>query len=321
MQGRLARVAVRRLALMVASLFVVSVVTFGAVNILPGDVALTILGQQASESQLETLRRQLGLNRPLWVRYLDWVAGFLTGDLGASYYFSQSVRKLVVERFPKTTFLALSAITIAVSLSIPLGIVAALRENERVDLLASLTAFAGVSLPNFFWGIMLILVFARYLNVFPPSGYVSPLADPVGAVAHVVLPAAALAFGLMAHIMRMTRSSLLEELRAGYVQLGRMKGMSDLSIVYRHALRNAFLPVLTVIGFQLSYLFGGVVIIEQVFSYPGLGRLLFNSVLQRDVPVIQTSVLIFAAITMTSNLVVDLLYAVFDPRIGSGEGV
>jgi peptide/nickel transport system permease protein len=312
--------AVQRLALIAVSLFIVSVITFIAINILPGDVAQTILGQQASQSQLEELRQQLGLNRPLWTRYSDWVGGLLTGDLGASYYYSQPVQELVLDRLPETTFLAFVAILIAISLSIPLGIIAALRENEPIDLFASLTAFAGVSLPNFFWGIMLILIFAEYLNLVPPSGYVSPLKNPGVALSHVVLPATALAFGLMAHIMRMTRSSLLEELRAGYVQLGRMKGLTDFRIIYRHALRNAFLPVLTVIGFQLSYLFGGVVIIEQVFSYPGLGRLLFNSVLQRDVPVLQTTVFIFAAITMLSNLTVDLLYAVFDPRIGSREG-
>ncbi|MFB6207245.1 MAG: ABC transporter permease [Haloglomus sp.] len=320
MAQRLARVAVRRLALMVVSLFVVSVITFGAINLLPGDVALMILGQQASDARLEALRQQLGLNRPLWIRYLDWAGSLLTGHLGQSFYYGEPVRDLIAQRLPKTAFLAFAAIIIAVSLSIPLGIAAALRENERIDLFASLTAFAGVSLPNFFWGIMLILVFAKYLNLVPPSGYVSPLEDPGSAVAHVLLPALALAFGLMAHIMRMTRSSLLEELRAGYIQLGRMKGMSEFDIVYRHALRNAFLPVLTVIGFQLSYLFGGVVIIEQVFTYPGLGRLLFNAVLQQDVPVLQTVVVIFAGITMLSNLTVDLLYAVFDPRIGSEAG-
>ena len=318
MLRRLSRVAARRVVLLVLSLVAVSIITFASINVLPGDVALMILGQQASDERLMLLRDQLGLNRPLWVRYLDWAGSLLTGDLGQSYYYTASVQDLVAQRLPKTTFLALSAMLMAVSLSIPLGITAALNENQRIDLFASLTAFAGLSLPNFFWGIMLILVFAEYLNIFPPSGYTSPLVDPVSAVSHIVLPAAALAFGLMAHIMRMTRSSLLEELRAGYIQLGRMKGMSESDIVYRHALRNAFLPVLTVIGFQLSYLFGGVVIIEQVFSFPGLGRLLFNSVLQRDVPVLQTVVLIFAGITMFSNLAVDLLYAVFDPRIGSG---
>ncbi|GAB7094585.1 ABC transporter permease [Halolamina litorea] len=320
MLRRLSQVAARRLALMALSLTAVSIITFAAINVLPGDVALMILGQQASEERLMFVREQLGLNRPLWVRYLDWAGSMLTGDLGASYYYTESVQALITQRLPKTAFLAFSAIAIAVSLSIPLGILAALHENERIDLFASLTAFAGLSLPNFFWGMVLILVFAQYLDIFPPSGYTSPLVDPIGAVASVVLPASALAFGLMAHIMRMTRSSLLEELRAGYVQLGRMKGMSERAIVFRHALRNAFLPVLTVIGFQLAYLFGGVVIIEEVFSYPGLGRLLFNAVLQRDVPVLQTVVLIFAAITMLSNLTVDLLYAVFDPRIGSGGG-
>lgn len=302
---------------MVLSLVIVSVITFGAINLLPGDVALMILGQQASEARLEALRHQLGLNRPLWIRYLDWAGSLLTGELGQSFYYGEPVQDLIAQRLPKTAFLAFTAIIISISLSIPLGIMAALRENKRIDLFASLTAFAGVSLPNFFWGIMLILIFAKYLNLVPPSGYVSPLKDPVAAVSHVILPAAALAFGLMAHIMRMTRSSLLEELRAGYIQLGRMKGLSEFDIVYRHALRNAFLPVLTVIGFQLSYLFGGVVIIEQVFAYPGLGRLLFNAVLQQDVPVLQAVVVIFAGITMLSNLTVDLLYAVFDPRIGS----
>jgi len=318
MLRRLSRVAARRVVLLVLSLVAVSIITFGAINILPGDVALMILGQQSTAERLALLRDQLGLNRPLWVRYLDWAGSLLTGDLGQSFYYTASVQELIVQRLPKTAFLAFSAMIMAVALSIPLGIVAALNENQRIDLVASLTAFAGLSLPNFFWGIMLILIFAEYMNIFPPSGYTSPLVDPVGAIAHIILPAAALAFGLMAHIMRMTRSSLLEELRAGYIQLGRMKGMSESDIVYRHALRNAFLPVLTVIGFQLSYLFGGVVIIEEVFSFPGLGRLLFNSVLQRDVPVLQTVVLIFAGITMLSNLTVDLLYAVFDPRIGSG---
>lgn len=318
MLRRLSRVAARRVALLVLSLVAVSMITFAAINVLPGDVAIMILGQQASEERLMVLRQQLGLNRPLWVRYLDWAVSLLSGDLGRSFYYTESVQVLISQRLPKTAFLAFSAMIMAVTLSIPLGIIAALNENKRIDLFASLTAFAGLSLPNFFWGIMLILVFAEYFNIFPPSGYTSPLVDPVSAVAHIILPAAALAFGLMAHIMRMTRSSLLEELRAGYIQLGRMKGMSESDIVYQHALRNAFLPVLTVIGFQLSYLFGGVVIIEEVFSFPGLGRLLFNSVLQRDVPVLQTVILIFAGITMFSNLAVDLLYAVFDPRIGSG---
>lgn len=304
---------------MVISLFIVSVITFAVINVLPGDVALMILGTQASDVRVEAVRQQLGLNRPLWVRYFDWALSLLTGDLGNSFYYGEPVRDLILQRLPKTAFLAFSAITIAVGLSIPLGILAALNKNERIDLFASLTAFAGVSLPNFFWGIMLILVFARYLNLLPPAGYVSPLVDPVRAFSHVLLPAASLAFGLMAHIMRMTRSSLLEELQAGYVQLGRTKGLSESSIVYRHALRNAFLPVLTVVGFQLAYLFGGVVIIEQVFSYAGLGRLLFNSVLQQDVPVLQTVIVLFAAITMLSNLTVDLLYAVFDPRIGSNQ--
>jgi peptide/nickel transport system permease protein len=253
------------------------------------------------------------------VRYLDWIGGLLTGDLGQSYYYEEAVSTLIANRLPVSLFLALCAITIAVLLSIPLGIIAALGENTNVDLGASLIAFSGVSVPNFFWGVIFILVFAEYANLLPPSGYVSPTQDPVASLQHVLLPAFALAFALMAHIMRMTRSSLIEELQEGYIQLGRSKGLTDTEIVFRHALRNAFLPVLTVIGFQLAYLFGGVVIIEEVFAFPGLGRLLFGAVLNRDVPVLQTAVLLFAGITMVSNLGVDLMYGVLDPRVGSTE--
>jgi peptide/nickel transport system permease protein len=165
---------------------------------------------------------------------------------------------------------------------------------------------------------VLILVFAKYLSVLPPAGYTNPLVDPVDGVRRVLLPALALGFGLMAHITRMTRSSLLEELRSGYVRLAKSKGLSRRRIVYRHALRNAFLPVLTVIGFQLGFLFGGIVVIEQLFAYPGLGRLAFSALVNRDVPLIQGSVLVIATVFMLSNLVVDVLYAVLDPRVAAG---
>lgn len=316
--ARLLRFLARRLGLLVVSLLGVSIITFGLVNVLPGDVARLILGTQATEAQLEALRQQLGLNRPLWVRYLDWLAGAVQGDFGNSLRFDDPVSKLISNRLPASAFLAFLALGISIVIAIPLGVVAATNRNSWKDLGTSVLAFFGISLPDFFWGLVLILVFAKYFSVLPPSGYVSPTADLVGAFRHALLPAVALAFALTAHLTRMSRSSLIEELGAGYVQLARSKGLSERTIVYRHALRNAFLPVLTVIGFQLGFLFGGIVVIEQVFAYPGLGRLAFNALLNRDVTLIQGSVLVIATIFMLSNLTVDVLYAVLDPRVGSG---
>lgn len=316
----LPRYAARRLILLVGTLLGASIITFALTNVLPGDVAVMILGTRASGEQLEILRQQLGLNRPLWVRYLDWILGAITGDLGRSLRFGDPVALLIAQRLPASTFLAFTSLFIAVVLAIPMGIVAAMEQNTWKDFATSVAAFTGISLPNFFWGMVLILLIAKYLSVLPPSGYVNPLVDPVAGIRHVLLPAAALGFSLMAHLTRMTRSSLIEELRSGYVQLARMKGLTFRKIVYGHALRNAFLPVLTVIGFQFGYLFGGIIVIEQLFAYPGLGRLAFSALINRDVPLIQGAVLTIAVIFMTSNLVVDLLYAVLDPRVSTEAG-
>lgn len=316
----LPRYAARRLVFLVGTLFGASVITFALVNVLPGDVAVMILGTSAGQEQVAELQQQLGLNQPLYIRYIDWIAGVLQGDLGTSLRFGDPVAQLIAQRFPASAFLAVSALTIAVTVAIPLGVIAAMEQNSWKDFLASITAFTGISLPNFFWGMVLILLIARYASVLPPSGYVSPLEDLQAAFAHVLLPAGALGFSLMAHLTRMTRSSLIEELRSGYVELARMKGLASRRIVYRHALRNAFLPVLTVIGFQLGFLFGGIIIIEQLFAYPGLGRLAFNALLNRDTPLIQGAVITIAAVFMTSNLVVDLCYAVLDPRVSAGGG-
>lgn len=295
-------------------------ITFGLTNILPGDVAITILGTRADPEKIETIRRQLGLNRPVWIQYLDWLGDIVRLEAGTSLRFGDPVTKLIAQRLPASAFLAFTSLAIAVVIAIPLGVIAAINQNTWRDFSTSLVAFTGISLPNFFWGLVLILLFAKYFEVLPPTGYVNPLVDPVDGFRHVLLPAAALGFSLMAHLTRMTRSSLIEELSTGYVDLARTKGLSRSRIVYRHVLRNAFLPVLTVIGFQLGYLFGGIIVIEELFAYPGLGRLAFNALINRDVPLIQGSVLTIAAIFMMSNLVVDLLYAVLDPRVSTGGG-
>lgn len=313
-----ARFIARRLVLAVGTLFGVSIVTFGITNILPGDVATLIVGVEADPQRLEAIRQDLGLDQPIYIQYLEWLVGLFQGDMGESMRFGDPVAELIMQRFPASAFLAVAAMIVAIATAIPLGVIAALGRDTWKDYGASVAAFVGISLPGFFWGLVLILIFARYTGLFPPAGYVSPADDPIGALHHVALPALALGFGLMAHLTRMTRSSLIDELRAGYVELAKSKGLSDRWIIYRHALRNAFLPVLTVMGFQLAFLFGGVVVIEEVFAYPGLGSLAFAALENRDIPLIQGTVLVFAVVFVVSNLVVDFLYAILDPRVESG---
>jgi peptide/nickel transport system permease protein len=308
----------RRVGFMLVTLFFVTLIAFAVTNILPGDVALLILGPNATEQSLEALQTQLGLNRPLYVQYIDWVVGLLRGDMGESLRYGEPVAMLIAERLPRSLLLAVSATLVAVTLSIPLGIYSAVHQNEAPDVGASMFAFIGISMPIFLWGLVFILVFAVWLNLFPTGGYVAPTEDPVAALKHLVLPAAAMGFALTAYIMRMTRSSMLEVLSEEYIKLARAKGMSQRVIVLRHALKNAIIPVITVIAFQFSYAFGGVVVIEEVFFWPGIGQLTLTAIQSRDIPLIQGCIIVVALIYMLSNFAADLLYAYFDPRIRYG---
>jgi peptide/nickel transport system permease protein len=308
----------RRIGFMTVTLFLVTLIAFAVTNILPGNVALVILGPNADAESIRALEAQLGLNRPLYVQYFDWVLGLLQGDMGESLRFGDPVAGLIAERLPRSLLLAVSATLVAVALSIPLGVYAAVNQNEAPDVTASMFAFVGISLPIFLWGLVFILVFAVWLNLFPTSGYVAPTEDPVGALQRLVLPAGAMGFALTAYIMRMTRSSMLEVLSEEYINLARAKGMSQRVVVLRHALRNAVIPVITVIAFQFSYAFGGVVVLEEVFLWPGIGRLTLTAIQSRDIPLIQGCIIVVAMIYMLSNFAADLLYAYFDPRIRYG---
>jgi len=308
----------RRLGFMTVTLFFVTLIAFAVTNILPGDVALLILGPNATEESLQALQTQLGLDRPLYVQYLDWVFGLLQGEMGQSLRFSEPVSALVAERLPRSLMLAVSATFVAVLLSIPLGVYAAVNQNEAPDVSASTIAFVGISMPIFLWGLVFILVFAVWFNVFPTGGYVPPSEDLVGTLKHLVLPAGAMGFALTAYIMRMTRSSMIEVLGEEYINLARAKGMSQRVIVLRHALKNAVIPVITVIAFQFSYAFGGVVVLEEVFFWPGIGRLTLTAIQSRDIPLIQGCIIVVALVYMFSNFAADLLYAYFDPRIRYG---
>jgi len=310
----------RRAGFMAVTLFFVTVIAFAVTNVLPGNVALLILGPNASEASLHALQQQLGLNQPLYVQYVDWIGQLLHGSMGTSLRFDEPVVGLIAAKLPRSLLLAVSATLVAVLLSIPLGVYSAVRQNEAPDVAASLFAFVGISVPIFLWGLIGILVFAVWLHWFPTGGYVPPSKDPMGALEHLVLPASAMGFALTAYIMRMTRSSMLEVLGEEYIKLARAKGMSQRVVVLRHAFRNAIIPVITVIAFQFSYAFGGVVVLEQVFHWPGIGQLTLIAIQSRDIPLIQGCIIVVALIYMLSNLTADLLYAFFDPRVRYGGG-
>ncbi|WP_435320546.1 ABC transporter permease [Haloarchaeobius sp. TZWSO28] len=322
----LASYLVRRVGFMAVTLLLVTVITFAVTNILPGDVALLILGPNASDEKVAALQQQLGLNKPLYAQYFDWLTGLLTGDLGTSLKFQgESVSALIVEKLPRSLMLAVAATGVAVVLSIPLGIIAAYRQNDWPDFLASTFGFVGVSIPIFLWGLVFILVFAIWpaqyfgIDFFPTTGYAAPSEEGWGmTLRHLALPATSMGFALTAYIMRMTRSSMLEVLSEEYVKLARAKGMSEWVVVLRHAFRNAVIPVITVVAFQFAYAFGGVVVLEQVFFWPGIGRLTLTAVKARDIPLLQGCIIVIALMYMISNLVADVLYAYFDPRIRYG---
>jgi len=309
---------VRRLGFLLVTLFFVTLITFAVTNVLPGNVALLILGPNASEQSLEALQQQLGLNQPLYVQYLDWLADLLRGELGQSLRFGDPVLGLIAEKLPRSLLLATAATLVAVVLAIPLGIISAVKQNELPDLGASLFGFVGVSIPIFLWGLVFILVFAVWFDLFPTGGYVPPSEDPVATLTHLVLPAASMGFALTAYIMRMTRSSMLEVLSEEYISLARAKGMTERVVVLKHALRNAVIPVITVVAFQFAYAFGGVVVLEEVFFWPGIGRLTLTAIQSRDIPLLQGCIIVVALIYMLSNLAADVLYAYFDPRIRYG---
>ena len=308
----------KRLGFMAVTLFLVTLITFGLTNILPGNVALLILGPNATESSITALEAQLGLNQPLYVQYIDWIVGLAQGDMGTSLRYGTPVEDQIMVRIPRSLLLAVTATLISVSLSIPLGIIAAVKKNTPADLTASMLAFIGLSLPIFLWGLVFIYVFALTLGGFPTRGYISPWEDPVAAAHHLILPASAMGVALTAYIMRMTRSSMIDELSEDYVEFARSKGLSERAVVLRHALKNAAIPVITVVAFQFSYAFGGVVVLEEVFSWPGIGRLTLTAIENRDIPLLQGCIIVIALIYMISNFLADTFYAYVDPRIRYG---
>jgi peptide/nickel transport system permease protein len=296
-------------------LFLVSLLTFLMIHLTPGDPVRLMLGDDATAEAIVALNRKLGLDQPLPVQYLRWLGEVLTGDLGQSIRTRQPVLEAVGSRLPVTIELSVLSMIIAVALGIPTGIIAAIRRNSAADVASTTLALTGISIPNFFLGIVLILVFSEWLGWLPPSGYVPFLEDPIQNLKLMIMPSFALGTALAGTISRMMRSSLLEVLGADFVRTARAKGLSEPSAILGHAVKNALLPVVTIIGLQTGTVLGGAILTETIFALPGIGRLVVDSIFARDFPVVQGVILFLALIRIASSLVTDLIYAQLDPRI------
>ncbi|MBS1251837.1 MAG: Glutathione transport system permease protein GsiC [Anaerolineales bacterium] len=261
------------------------------------------------------MEHKLGLDQPLAVQYLHWLKRFVVGDWGVSYIKGQPVFEMIIQKLPATYSLAVASMVLAIFTSLPLGIIAAVKQNTGLDYIAMILALLGISIPAFWMGIMLILVFALKLRWLPSIGFVSPIEDPFGALRHLILPSIALGTAMTGTFTRMIRSSLLEVMGEDYVRTARAKGLSERGVIFVHALKNAIIPTLTVVGMWFGFLLAGSVVIETIFAWPGVGQLLVHSILNRDYPVVQNVVLIVAISVVLVNLVVDIVYTLLDPRI------
>jgi len=309
---------VRRVAIIVPTLVFVSLLIFGLQQLLPGDPAVVLAGEERDPNVVAYLRAKLRLDEPLPLRYLHWVGGVLQGDLGESLRLQKPVRELILEKLPVTLELGLFAMAIALAIGIPAGIVSAVKRGTAWDYGANLVALWGLSTPNFWLGIMLILLFSVTLGWLPASGFVSPFEDWRANLAALVMPAFVLGNAIAAVLMRHTRSAMLQVLSSDYVRTARAKGVPERGVVLRHALRNALIPVITLGALELGTLLSGAVLTEQVFSIPGFGKLIVDAVFNRDYAVVQGVVLFTATAYIVLNLLADILYVVVDPRIRVG---
>ncbi len=314
------RYVLLRVASAVLVIGLVTLITFGLLLIIPGDPALVIAGPAATPAEIEGVRTQLGLDRPVLERMIAWYAALARGDLGRSLLLGRSVVNAVIERLPVTLSLAMLALIITVPLGVITGVVAAVRHNTWVDQVAMMVAMLGVSLPNFWLGLLLIFFFSVHLGWLPTGGYVPLRDDPVGWLRSLMMPAVSLALMQMGLLARITRSSMLEVLKQDYIRTARAKGVPSRSVVWRHALRNVTIPLVTVIGIVVSLMISGTAVIETVYSLPGIGRLIVSAIQQRDYPVIQGGLMLTACSLVIINLAVDLLYAWLDPRVRYDSG-
>ncbi len=311
----MSRYLLKQIGIYVPSLLILTLFVFLLVYLVPGDPALALLGQTASPETIEAFRQKMQLDEPFIVQYATWLSQVLHGNLGRSVRTKEPVLEALVERLPVTVHLAFYALSIAIVIGLPLGVMGAVHRNTLWDLGSQVLGIAGLSIPSFFMAILCILLFALKLKILPAVGYVSPLEAPLRSMKTLFLPAFSLSFATAGVISRMTRSSMMEVLHEDYVRTARSKGLSERVCIYKHALRNALIPVVTICGLQLGFALGGTIVIESIFGLPGMGRFMLHALNGQDFPMVQ-GVLLFLAITrLLINLMTDIAYAVLDPKV------
>ncbi|MBW2056127.1 MAG: ABC transporter permease [Deltaproteobacteria bacterium] len=306
---------IRRLFVAVPVLLLISIIVFLLVHLLPGDPATVMLGEESTPEMIQALRAELGLDQPLHKQYLQWLTRCLSGDFGRSIQTRQPVSEALVQRLPVTIELTLLGFCVSIMIALPIAVASAVRPNSWIDVMGSAFATIGISMPSFWLGILLIYAFAVSLHLLPASGYVPLRESVVQNLLHMVLPAFTLGMWLSASAMRMIRAGMIDVLERPYIRTARAKGLSERRVLWHHALKNAFIPVVTILGLQLGRLMGGAVVTETIFAQPGVGQLAVKSIFMRDFPPVQAIVLVMAISMLLSSLVVDILYSFLDPRI------
>jgi peptide/nickel transport system permease protein len=310
----------RRIAQLVPVVLVLTVAVFCFVEALPGSIVDTLVGTEGGdiEEARAVLTKEYGLDRPVHERYALWLGRAVQFDFGNSLVTRRPISTELLSRIPATVYLAVVGITLSILIAVPLGTLAAVRRNSGVDYTAQVTSLAGISIPEFWFAILCVLLFSLYLGWLPSSGYVSPFEDFWGSLQFLILPAAAIGFRQAAFTTRLTRSSMLDELSKEYVDTARSMGLPERRVIFRYTLRNAMIPTITISGLQLANLLGGTVVLESIFAWPGIGRAIFEAILQRDYPLIQAGVLVLGVIVVIMNLLVDLTYRLLNPRVKFG---
>lgn len=311
---------IRRVAYLVPVLLVLTLVVFTFVEMLPGNIIDTLAGTEGNNDPevRKILEKEYGLDQPVYIRYAKWLAHVVQGDFGNSLVTRRPVAVELMSGIPATVYLAVVGISLSMLIAVPLGTIAAVRRNTAIDYTAQVTSLIGISIPEFWFAILCVLFFSLYLGWLPSSGFANPFVDFWASLKFLILPAAAVGFRQAAYTTRLTRSSMLDEMNKEYVDTARSVGLSEGKVIFKYTLRNAMIPTITISGLQLANLLGGTVVLESIFAWPGIGRAIFEAILQRDYPLVQAGVLVLGVIVVVMNLLVDLTYRVLNPRVKFG---
>jgi len=305
----------RRLVTVLYTLLVVSILVFGLTQVLPADAAVTLLGENATPAALEAVRQRLGLGDPAWLQYWHWLSGLLQGDFGSSMRTSQPVAPVMFTALGRSLMLGFASLILMLMIAVPLGIWAALRRGTAADVVSGLVSYLGVSLPEFVTATLLLIVVADRFQLLPATGYVAPSEDLADSIRHLVLPVVTVSLIMIAHVSRMVRSEAIDVLNSDYIRAARLKGLQPRIVLWRHVLRNALLPTITIVALDVGYLLGGIIVVEEIFAIPGIGRQLIVAITTRDLPSIQAGAVIMAATYAIANTLADIAYVLIDRRI------